>query len=149
MKPLYHYGIVDYRIISYYIFGTFFVVPIITIAIGSFLKYFFVPEHRQRFDKSFFYWGPNFIATAVLLLFVDFSTTIQNNPDELQTYCLSLVPALISTVFFSVLIIFVIKKYAWRYCRSYDCEDVDFLSGILIPDLLGIIMLFFIWYNLP
>ena len=126
----------------------FFVVPIITIAIGSFLKYFFVPEQWQRFNKNFFYWGPSFIATAVLLLFVDFSTTIQNYPEELQNYCLSLVPALISTVFFSVLIIFVIKKYAWRYGRV-NSEDVDLLSGILIPDLLGILMLFFIWYNLP
>lgn len=126
----------------------FFVVPIITIAIGSFLKYFCVPEQHQRFDKNFFYWGPSFIATAVLLLFVDFSTTIQNHPEELQSYCLSLVPALISTVFFSVLIIFVIKKYAWRYGRM-SSEDVEFLPGILIPDLLGIIMLFFIWYYLP
>lgn len=126
----------------------FFVVPIITICIGSFLKYFFVPEQFQRFDKNFFYWGPSFIATAVLLIFVDFSTTIQNNPSELQNYCLSLVPALISTVFFSVLIIFVIKKYAWRHGR-YNSEDIEFLRGILIPDLLGVLMLFFIWYNLP
>ena len=28
-------------------------------------------------------------------------------------------------------------------------DDVDLLSGILIPDFLGILMLFFIWYNLP
>ena len=120
----------------------YFVVPIITLLLANLAKFFC--QKDSVFSRESFYWGPNIVMTAILIVFVDFSNRIMSEPDKIS-FSIHTMTAL------GLCFVILIGMMAFIKLCGWDNDEKDKTKyrirkwrGVVIPDLLGFMTLYII-----
>lgn len=128
----------------------FVVIPVVTIALGSLIRYLCDRGKSQLPVWEYFYWGPNLITSALLIAFVDFCNNIVSIEEITKDIVLSSVNSglwiIIQFVIAATCIIGIVHKWGWKSYRGRNPSHSLWL-GIIIPDIIGFIFLFLILNN--
>lgn len=116
----------------------YFVVPTISLVLSAFLKYFCQNDKYAAMSWELFYWGPNLMTTALLLIFIDYGANAnidggsKNYGNLMFTYILLLVGMTL-----------LIRKKGWKADGIKEIRHARFL-GIILPDIIGFAYLYYI-----
>lgn len=117
------------------------VVPIITIVLSTFVKYFCQNDKYAVLSWDLFYWGPNLMTTALLLIFIDYAVCCNSgmSPDNAKNY------GNLLFVYFLLFIIMtlLIRKKGWKADGTGKVRHAH-VYGVVLPDLMGFVYLYYI-----
>lgn len=117
------------------------IIPIAIVIISNWIKYIFPNDKYARFSREAFYWGPDLITSALLTSLVDFSGSLYLGNSQLQNDTHSNILFTIITFFIITCIMsFCIRKFGWS--DETNGMKQNLIGGIIIPDFLGIALLY-------
>lgn len=123
-------------------------VPLVTIVIGTIIKWF---SRNDRFDyssKSLWFWGPDLITSALILLFVDcssqFSLMATNEIDPLVL--LKAFIAFILCLLYIAIILFLIRKKGWKETKPGVPPELKIACGLVFPNMIGVLALISVYF---
>lgn len=120
----------------------YLVVPIITLLLANLAKFFC--QKDSVISRESFYWGPNIVMSAILILFVDFSNRILYETNKIA-FSIHVMTALGICILILLGMIAFIKVWGWEIDR-YDKTKyrIGKYCGVIIPDLIGFATLYII-----
>ena len=121
----------------------YFVVPSVSLALSTFLKYFCQNDKYAALSWELFYWGPNLMTTALLLIFLDYAAycNAEITTEKSKDYG-NLMFIYIVIVFFMMLLI---RKKGWKPNSIGGVRHAHVL-GIILPNIIGFAYLYYILY---
>ena len=117
------------------------VVPSISLVLSTFYRYYCQNDKYASMSWDLFYWGPNLLTTALLLIFLDYAAycnaekTIERSKDYGNLMLEYLILFLIVTL--------LIRKKGWK-ANEIDGIRHSHFWGIVLPDIIGILYLYYI-----
>lgn len=121
----------------------FFFVPLITILVGLFIKVSSVNDRYKVDTKEWFFLGPDLISAGLLIVFVELCNRLQQSAPIVDNLS-GIVTALVLCVLSILLMPFWIRKVGYIEQPITQGFSHHLLTGIILPDLWGVIVLFVI-----
>jgi len=125
----------------------FIVVPIITVALGSWMKANCQSNKGRRLLRNYAYCGPDLMVTAMLLAFTDVCIKLGNNGEgdmERVKNCLNnFFLMMLSCGLLSTMMALIVRKWGW----NFDDTGYPFPRwwvGIILPDVIGVVSLYLV-----
>ena len=119
----------------------FFLVPLITILIGLFIKVSSVNDKFKTDTKEWFFLGPDLISAGLLLVFVELCNNLQQTSMS-STDNSGIVIALVLSTLSILLMPFWIRKFGYVEQPIIQGYSHHFWRGIVVPDIWGLAVLF-------
>lgn len=121
----------------------FFFVPLITIIVGLFIKVSSVNDKYKTDTKEWFFLGPDLISAGLLIVFVELCNSLQLS-NAVEGNNSGVVSALVLCFLSILLMPFWIRKTGYEEQPIMHGFSHHFWRGIIIPDIWGLAVLFFI-----
>lgn len=120
----------------------YIVVPVITLLLANLAKYFC--QKDSSISRESFYWGPNIVMSAILIIFVDFSNRILLEQNKMA-FSIHVMTALGICILILLGMMAFIRVWGWE-TDKYDKTKyrIGKYCGVLIPDLIGFATLYII-----
>jgi len=122
----------------------FLILPIIVVAVGTFVKYTSQNDVHASFSRDLLYWGPDLCVSGLLAIIVDFSSNLGKlPPNVINEYHSKIILLVLLCGVVLFLVSLIIRKFGWK--RSEIGWHYSWAGGIIIPDVLGFTLLFAIY----
>ena len=122
-------------LISYLIHpnAKYVVVPVISLVLSTLIKYYSQNDKYAVVSWDLFYWSPNLMTTALLLIFINFGAGEKEHSGN--AFAIFLVVFLLMTL--------LIRKKGWVTDPSNQVKHSR-IWGIIIPNIIGLAFLYYI-----
>ncbi|MBO5627976.1 MAG: hypothetical protein J5965_02720 [Aeriscardovia sp.] len=123
----------------------YFLIPLVTAILGVVAK---VISQNDKIGLKrpieLFYLAPNLLMANFILILCEFSKYIQIEPVKQQVFSDACFSALLLNFGATIGITLYIRKFGWNYCTGH----LRTWHGILIPDILVIVVMYFVFKTL-
>ena len=122
----------------------FVLLPLLIVALGTFVKYTCQNDRHASFNRELFYWGPDLCVSGLLALIVDVSNNIGKLGDnKIYGYFSTILILLLISGTLLFVVSLIVRKRGWK--ESESGWRYSWWGGIIIPNFIGLGLLIIIY----
>ncbi len=120
----------------------YFVVPVISTVVGMMLKYSCMNDEMSKFNRDLFYWGPNLMATTLLIICVEYYSKMSlitdvKKQNDFSSNCIN---SLLLTFAVIYVVNLLIRKKGW----DKEANQWSMWGGIILPNAICFLLMLFV-----